>query len=197
MPFLAPLTCSSGRSLVRPERFNFVGYPPNLAAFKNVVSGILWIKVNQVSEATFLASWRFKTAFRNAHASTITLGSASSFITDRNLASPSPSQISGPSRASSSSNLYASYSRTEPEETRGTAILQWTSLRVVGDYIFPTAPNKANSLLGAPVYGAPTVLAANGMVCVGTESGKVLVFDLSRIFVCVCGDDNSGEIHSS
>ncbi len=74
MPFLAPLTCSSGRSLVRPERFNFVGYPPNLAAFKNVVSGILWIKVNQVSEATFLASWRFKTAFRNAHASTITLG---------------------------------------------------------------------------------------------------------------------------
>ena len=121
--------------------------------------------------------------------------SASTFATlDRNVASPSPSQISGPSRMSSSSNLHTSYSRTEAEKNTEPQSFKWTSLKVVGEYLFPKVSTKANSVLGAPIYGSPTVLAANGMVCVGTDSGKVLVFDFKQNLICVCGDDNSGKI---
>lgn len=66
----------------------------------------------------------------------------------------------------------------------------------MGEYLFPKVSTKANSVLGAPLYGAPTVLAANGMVCVGTDSGKVLVFDFKQNLICVCGEDNSGKIYS-
>ncbi|KAI0293200.1 Golgi CORVET complex core vacuolar protein 8-domain-containing protein [Russula brevipes] len=44
---------------------------------------------------------------------------------------------------------------------------------------------------GCPAIGAPTVMAANGLVCIGTESGRVLVFDFKQTLRCICGDPAS------
>ncbi|KAF8265529.1 Golgi CORVET complex core vacuolar protein 8-domain-containing protein [Lactarius quietus] len=36
--------------------------------------------------------------------------------------------------------------------------------------------------------GTPTVLAANGLVCVGMDNGRIFVFDFKQTLKCVCGD---------
>src|SRR5262249_52804351 len=54
------------------------------------------------------------------------------------------------------------------------------------------AANKASAILGAPTIGAPTVLAANGLICIGTDEGKICVFDFKQTLICICGNDPSG-----
>jgi hypothetical protein len=36
------------------------------------------------------------------------------------------------------------------------------------------------------------VMAANGLICIGTESGRILVFDFKQTLRCICGDSSSG-----
>jgi hypothetical protein len=52
--------------------------------------------------------------------------------------------------------------------------------------------SKAAAVLGSDALGAPTVLAANGMVCLGTSSGKVAVYSFKQSLHCVCGNDAIG-----
>ncbi|KAH9961560.1 Golgi CORVET complex core vacuolar protein 8-domain-containing protein [Russula dissimulans] len=71
-------------------------------------------------------------------------------------------------------------------------VFRWTHLRALGAYLSPPHPsNKAQVVLGAPAVGTPTVMAANGLVCIGTESGRILVFDFKQTLRCICGDPAS------
>jgi len=51
-------------------------------------------------------------------------------------------------------------------------------------------------MLGASAVGAPMVMAANGLICIGTESGRVLVFDFKQTLRCICGDPSSGALRT-
>lgn len=75
-------------------------------------------------------------------------------------------------------------------------VLRWTQLRVIGEHIYAGQASKASAFLGAQSSGSPTVLAANGLICIGTDTGRVLVFDFKQTLKCVCGIDSSGEPHS-
>lgn len=110
--------------------------------------------------------------------------------------SPAPSHFSAISRTSSLVNLHEVFSGKQdaghvPHAPR--EVFKWTRLRTIEDNIFPKQSQKAAALLGAPAAGSPTVLAANGLVCVGSESGSVFVFDFKQTLRCMCGVDGSSE----
>ncbi len=64
---------------------------------------------------------------------------------------------------------------------------------MIGEHIYAGQGAKVSSLLGAQSSGSPTVLAANGLICIGTDTGRVLVFDFKQTLKCVCGNESSGE----
>ncbi|OJT15290.1 Vacuolar protein sorting-associated protein 8 -like protein [Trametes pubescens] len=70
-------------------------------------------------------------------------------------------------------------------------VLRWSQLRLIGENIYAGQTPKASSLLGAQSSGSPTVLAANGLICVGTDTGRVLVFDCKQTLRCICGNESS------
>lgn len=111
----------------------------------------------------------------------------------RNIASPSPSHFSSISRTSSASNLHATYSHSSHAEKRQEAF-RWTTLRIIGEHVYTKRSSKADAVLGSPALGSPTVLAANGLICVGTDAGRVFVFDFKQQLKCVCGDEASGRL---
>jgi vacuolar protein sorting-associated protein 8 len=77
--------------------------------------------------------------------------------------------------------------------TEDRAVFKWTRLRQIEETIFGAASSKAAAVLGAADIGTPTVLAANGMICLGTSSGKVVVLGFKQTLQCVCGNDASGQ----
>lgn len=106
----------------------------------------------------------------------------------------SPSHFSL-SRVSSSSNLHTT-SGTEENGTSSskpphTDVFKWTELRVIEQQLKAKSP-KVSSILGAPFLGSPTALAANGLICIGTEEGRIYVFDFKQKLVCVCGTEPTG-----
>jgi len=109
--------------------------------------------------------------------------------------SPSPSHFSEISRSSSPFNLATSTGQdvanrhTQSERE----VFRWTQLQNVGHHIYAKRSNKAASVLGSIALGSPMVLAANGLICVGTDSGRVFVFDFKQTLRCICGNDASGE----
>lgn len=115
--------------------------------------------------------------------------------------SPVPSSFSTLSPGSSSSALpgAAAEKRDFPQANGGydssdaREVFRWTQLRTLGTHLFARHPsNKAQAVLGAPAIGGPTVMAANGLICIGTESGRILVFDFKQTLKCICGDPASG-----
>lgn len=109
----------------------------------------------------------------------------------RDILSPSPSHFSSLSRTSSTSNLGGIYSPS-PQDEKEPEAFRWTVLRNISEQIYRKAPDKASAVLGSLVLGSPTVLAANGLICVGTDSGRVFVFDFKQELKCICGNEESG-----
>ncbi|KAF8210322.1 Golgi CORVET complex core vacuolar protein 8-domain-containing protein [Mycena galopus ATCC 62051] len=115
-------------------------------------------------------------------------------------ASPAPSYFSDISRMSSASNLHTPTSSEAPlpngHRLAGGAareIFRWTQLRNITHHMYaPKASGKASSLLGASL-GMPTVLAANGLICIGTDSGTICVYDFKQTLKCVCGNEAAGK----
>lgn len=110
--------------------------------------------------------------------------------------SPSHSHFSEISRSSSPFNV-ATTSDAQPL-ANGHAhsereAFRWTQLRNVGHHIYAKSSHKASAVLGSIALGSPTVLAANGLICIGTDSGRVFVFDFKQTLRCICGNDGSGE----
>ncbi|KAH9858426.1 Golgi CORVET complex core vacuolar protein 8-domain-containing protein [Lenzites betulinus] len=109
--------------------------------------------------------------------------------------SAAPSHFSALSRSSFVTNLSAHIA--QDETSRGQTqpmreVLRWTQLRILGEHIYVgQTSSKVSSLLGAQSYGSPTVLAANGLICIGTDTGRVLVFDFKQTLKCVCGNESS------
>lgn len=104
------------------------------------------------------------------------------------FASP-PSRVSDISRGSTpgpGKGACRGYLKAERE------VFKWTMLQSVGDQLYGKRPSKAAIVLGASNLGSPTVLAANGLICVGTDAGRIFVFDFKQTLLCVCGDGASG-----
>ncbi|TFY83559.1 hypothetical protein EWM64_g450 [Hericium alpestre] len=109
--------------------------------------------------------------------------------------SPAPSHFSALSPTLSATNLRALSEKHEfaahsYDESRR-EVFRWTQLRKLGQYIFAKVPHKASAILGSAPPGSPTVLAANGLICVGTDTGRVYVFDFKQTLKWICGDANS------
>lgn len=71
-------------------------------------------------------------------------------------------------------------------------VFKWTDLLVITQAVYSKASQKASTILGAPMLGSPTVLAANGLICIGTTEGKVAVYDFKQTLICVCDSNMSG-----
>jgi vacuolar protein sorting-associated protein 8 len=115
------------------------------------------------------------------------------------LISPSASHLSALSRMSSLSNIHQAASESDKtpsaEAQHGHAkeqdreVFRWTELRNIAQSIYsPPSPAKATSVLGRNVVGSPTTLVANGLICIGTDEGRVWVFDFKQNLKCVCGE---------
>lgn len=105
--------------------------------------------------------------------------------------SPSQSHFSSLSRMSSISNsqsvLLADERDVDTNTVRETRqVFKWTELQAITRTMFSKASQKASNVLGAPLLGSPTTLAANGLICIGTTEGKVVVHDFSQSLICVC-----------
>lgn len=110
--------------------------------------------------------------------------------------SPSVSHLSEISRSSSPFNLNATSNMGFSQN--GTIhsdreVFRWTTLRNVGHHIYAKTSAKASAVLGSLAFGSPMVMAANGLVCIGTDSGRIFVFDFKQTLKCICGNDASGE----
>jgi len=108
--------------------------------------------------------------------------------------SPSLSHLSSISRRSSISHLLL---KRDGEPTTDKAfenqeVFKWTDLHVITQAVYSKASQKASTLLGAPMLGSPTVLAANGLICIGTTEGKVAVYDFKQTLLCVCDSNMPG-----
>jgi vacuolar protein sorting-associated protein 8 len=106
--------------------------------------------------------------------------------------SPSPSHFSSISRASSVSNLLTTSSAKQDASNSETIreVFRWTELQAVMQTIYLSP--KASGLLGASSLGRPTVLAANGLICTGTDDGKVVVHDFKQSLICICESNVQG-----
>ncbi|KAH8107891.1 Golgi CORVET complex core vacuolar protein 8-domain-containing protein [Cristinia sonorae] len=100
------------------------------------------------------------------------------------------SHFSDLSRHTDNARDTASQTNGKPEEER--EVFRWTELHTIGDYLYRNAApsSKAAAVLGTPEVGSPTVLTANGLICVGTDVGRILVFDFKQNLMCVCGEDS-------
>ncbi|KAL4073879.1 Golgi CORVET complex core vacuolar protein 8-domain-containing protein [Scleroderma citrinum] len=79
----------------------------------------------------------------------------------------------------------------DSDQTASKEAFKWTSLQSVSSQVFDKRPSKAALLLGASNIGSPTVLAANGLICVGTDTARIFVFDFKQTLLCICGSDPS------
>ncbi|KAJ3735742.1 Golgi CORVET complex core vacuolar protein 8-domain-containing protein [Lentinula guzmanii] len=115
-------------------------------------------------------------------------------------ASPAPSHFSSMSRMSSISNFHAPSSAGLSDTVNPNGqpkasdrdVFKWTELRNISHYIYSAYSSKASSVLGTAL-GSPTVLAANGLICVGTDDGKISVYDFRQTLKCICHNPNPAQ----
>lgn len=74
----------------------------------------------------------------------------------------------------------------------GREVFKWTELNGITQHFSARPSQKAISVLGAHIASRPTVLAANGLICVGSEDGSVHIFDFTQTLKCVCGASLNG-----
>ncbi|KAG6832591.1 hypothetical protein H0H92_014427 [Tricholoma furcatifolium] len=121
-------------------------------------------------------------------------GNGGSDLTSRSrlldVMSPSPSHFSSMSRNSSRSDL-----RTHADGLAGLTthserdVFRWTNLKNISEHVFNPLTQKLSSVLGTPMLGSPSVLAVNGLICVGTDQGKICVYDFKQKLKCICVND--------
>lgn len=111
-------------------------------------------------------------------------------------ASPSPSNFSEISR--SASPLDSRANSHPPHDNSHTQLardaFRWTQLRNIGHHIYAKTSLKASAVLGSIALGSPMVMAANGLICIGTDSGRVFVFDFKQTMRCICGNESSSSL---
>jgi hypothetical protein len=73
-------------------------------------------------------------------------------------------------------------------------VFKWARLRNIEGAIFPGAETERVTARADVEFGTPTVLAANKFICIGTDAGRVLVFDFKQSLRCTCGTDALGTL---
>lgn len=113
--------------------------------------------------------------------------------------SPSPSHFSSMSRMSSHSNLVGFMSSFHAAKATAPPVhkevIKWTELKHISQHVYSSkAHQKASSILGVPSLGSPTVLAANGFICIGSDEGCVFIYDFKQSLKYICGTGGSGKL---
>ncbi|KAG8213972.1 hypothetical protein J3R82DRAFT_10721 [Butyriboletus roseoflavus] len=103
------------------------------------------------------------------------------------FASP-PSRVSDISRSSTPAAATGAWMGCLKVESE---VFRWAVLQTAGNQLYGKRPSKAAIVLGASNLGSPTVLAANGLICVGTDAGRIFVFDFKQTLLGICGNDAS------
>jgi len=117
--------------------------------------------------------------------------------------SPASSKFDALSRQSSSSNIRdLPESITSPPSSVAQAealassfsSFRWTPLRKISNRVFSSATATRNQYESGVansvnILGPPTVIAASGVICVGTSKGWTMVFDYAQSLKCICGND--------
>ncbi|KAF8342052.1 Golgi CORVET complex core vacuolar protein 8-domain-containing protein [Cantharellus anzutake] len=116
--------------------------------------------------------------------------------------SPDPSYFSAISRASSLSGHFDSSDKDDREADSPDPpalnvldkrdVFKWTPLRTISVQIFSTAP-KAAAILDSHM-GKPTVILAQGIICIGTETGRTFVFDFRQQLKCICSSESTSPV---
>jgi hypothetical protein len=98
------------------------------------------------------------------------------------------------SRTSSVSNLQAATSVGEGASASLPDVFRWSELQLITKELYPKnmASQKAMHILGSPAFGSPTVLAANGLICIGLNDGRICVYDFKQTLKAVCGNEGKG-----
>lgn len=73
-------------------------------------------------------------------------------------------------------------------------VFQWTPLNAISNFVYSQKALKALNAMGAATLGMPTVIVANGLICVGTETGFICVFDFKQNLKCICETDAVGKV---
>ena len=73
-------------------------------------------------------------------------------------------------------------------------VFQWTTLNSISNFVYSPKALKALKAMGAADLGIPTVIAANGLICIGTGTGFICVFDFKQNLKCICGTDAIGKL---
>lgn len=93
------------------------------------------------------------------------------------------------SMSQTSSLLVPNEATSKPNERE---VFKWTELSGITQHFCARPSQKAISVLGVHISSRPTVLAANGLICVGSEDGSVHIFDFTQTLKCVCGAGLNG-----
>lgn len=96
------------------------------------------------------------------------------------------SSISSPQLPSKGGEIQ--WNETSPDRK----VFMWTELQTVTHLMFSKASQKASTVLGAPLLGLPTTMVTNGLICIGTTEGKVVVHDFKQSLQCICESNISG-----
>jgi hypothetical protein len=133
------------------------------------------------------------------HASPVTSVTSPNSPLHRISPSPAPSSFTlSPGSSSAHLPLGAAGKRdlsqaNGHDSSNACEVFRWAQLHSLGTHLSARHPsNKVQAMLGASAVGAPLVMAANGLICIGTESGRILVFDFKQTLRCICGDPSSG-----
>lgn len=114
---------------------------------------------------------------------TPSVGSVGTLNSHLGLSTPA-SHFSALSPTSSQSEAHAQQPARNVAEER--EVFRWSQLRDIGNLVYGHHAQKAAAVMGTPLTGSPTVLAANGLICIGTDTGQILVFDFKQNLKCVC-----------
>jgi hypothetical protein len=107
---------------------------------------------------------------------------------------PTGSHLSALSRTSSTSNIQEYDSRTANSQDKSTEHVRvpfrWSTMKGILPQISSSRPvissQKAAAILGSGAAETPTVMAANGLICIGTTQGRVFVFDFKQNLRTIC-----------
>ncbi|KAF8630633.1 hypothetical protein AX15_002784 [Amanita polypyramis BW_CC] len=78
------------------------------------------------------------------------------------------------------------------ENSKEWEVFKWAELGSITQRFYSTPSQKANDVLAMRPASNPTVLAANGLICIGMVDGSVYVFDFMQTLKSICGADLNG-----
>ncbi|KAI0684733.1 Golgi CORVET complex core vacuolar protein 8-domain-containing protein [Cytidiella melzeri] len=121
------------------------------------------------------------------------VGSVGTLNSQLGISTPA-SHFSALSPTSSQSDLPQAHTQQTAQTPTEREVFRWSQLLNISDLIYGKHAQKAAAVLGTPVTGSPTVLAANGLICIGTDTGRILVFDFKQNLKCDDPDKSVGAV---